>query len=176
MRRLAMRRVKVALATLTVAFVLLVAGAVPALAFDRTANEKTMLGLINDARTSRGLHAVSMHDALHRAARSHSTDMIRRDYFAHSSLSGLGIGTRARKAGYSLSGWSQWSVGEVIAWGSGARGTPQAIFKAWMSSSGHRSVILGKRWRDVGVGCSRGTFKGMAGVCMWTIDVGRRVQ
>ena len=176
MRRLAMRRVKVALATLAVAFVLLVAGAVPALAFDRTANEKTMLRLINRARTSRGLHAVSMHAALRRAARSHSTDMVRRDYFAHSSLSGLGIGTRARRAGYNLGGWSQWSVGEVIAWGSGTLGTPRAIFKAWMHSPGHRTIILSKRWRDVGVGCSRGTFKGVSGVRMWTADFGRRVQ
>lgn len=176
MRRLAMRRVKVALATLAVASVLLVAGAVPALAFDRTANENTMLSLINRARTSRGLHEVSRRDALHVAARSHSTDMIHRDYFAHSSLSGLGIGTRARQAGYGVSGWSQWSVGEVIAWGSGSRGTPQAIFTAWMHSPGHRSIILTKDWRDVGVGCSRGTFKGRAGVRMWTVDVGRRVQ
>ena len=135
-----------------------------------------MLRLINDARTSRGLHALSMHHSLRRSARAHSTDMVRRDYFAHSSLSGLGIGTRARQAGYGISGWSQWSVGEVIAWGSGSLGEPKAVFKAWMRSSGHRSVIFGKRWRDVGVGCSRGTFKGMSGVCMWTVDVGRRVQ
>jgi uncharacterized protein YkwD len=73
-------------------------------------------------------------------------------------------------------GWSQWSVGEVIAWGCGARGTPQAVLKAWMHSSSHRNIILGKRWRDVGVGCARGTFKGLSSVVMYTVDVGRRVQ
>lgn len=176
MRSLALRRVKVALAAVTIALALLVAGAAPVLAFDRAAAEKTMLRLINQARTSRGLHAVSAHSALHKAARAHSTDMIRRDYFAHSSLSGAGIGTRARQAGYSVSGWTQWSVGEVIAWGGGALGTPQTVFKAWMRSSGHRRVILGKRWRDVGIGCDRGTFKGVGGVSMWTADFGRRLQ
>jgi uncharacterized protein YkwD len=176
MRRLEMRRLKYALAATTAALVLLCIATVPAFAFDRVAAEKTMLRLINHARTSRGLHTVSAHSALHKAARAHSTDMIRRDYFAHSSLSGLSVGTRARRAGYSVGGWSQWSVGEVIAWGSGSRGTPQAIFAAWMHSSGHRCIILGKRWRDVGVGCSRGTFKGMGGVGMWTVDFGRRVQ
>jgi uncharacterized protein YkwD len=164
------------LATATVALALLVFGAVPAPAFDRQANENTMLRLVNHARTSRGLHAVRSYEALHKAARAHAGDMLRRDYFAHSSLSGLTVSTRARRAGYCVNGWSSWSVGEVIAWGSGARGTPQAIFKAWMRSSGHRKVILTKRWRDVGIGCSRGTFKGIGGVCMWTVDLGRRVQ
>jgi uncharacterized protein YkwD len=176
MSRPTMRRLRAAVVTAAAALVLLTLSAAPALAFDRQANESAMLKLINHARTSRGLHVLASYDALHDAALSHSADMIRRDYFAHSSLGGAGVGTRARRAGYSLSGWSRWSVGEVIAWGSGSRGAPQAIFKAWMHSSSHRSIILGERWRDVGVGCARGTFKGISGVVMYTVDVGRRVQ
>lgn len=176
MRSSALRRLKTAFATASVALTLLVLGAVPAAAFDRQSTERAMLRLINQARTSRGLNAVRSYDALRRAARAHSTDMLRRDYFAHSSLSGLTAGARARRAGYGVSGWSQWSVGEVIAWGGGSLGSPQVVFKAWMGSSGHRSIILGKRWRDVGVGCSLGTFRGIGGVYMWTVDFGRRVQ
>jgi uncharacterized protein YkwD len=155
---------------------MLVAGAVPALAFDRSANEVTMLRLVNHARVSRGLHAVGIVGPLDRAALAHSRDMIAHDYFAHSSLSGASVATRARGAGYSVNGCSQWAVGEVIAWGVSVRGTPQAIFKAWMRSGPHRQVILSKRWRDVGIGCTRGSFKGMSGVVMYTIDLGRRVQ
>jgi uncharacterized protein YkwD len=169
------RRLSLALAA-AVTLLLLCVVAAPALAFDRAAAEATMLRLINHARTSRGLHAVSTHDALHKAARAHSVDMIRRDYFAHTSLSGRSVGARARKAGYKGDEWSQWSVGEVIAWGSGSRGTPAAVFKAWMKSRPHRKIVLGQRWRDVGVGCRRGSFKGIGGVNMWTVDVGRRVQ
>ena len=45
-----------------------------------------------------------------------------------------------------------------------------------MNSSAHRQVILTARWRDVGIGCSRGTFKGLSGVVMYTVDFGRRVR
>jgi uncharacterized protein YkwD len=113
---------------------------------------------------------------LDRAALLHSRDMIVRDYFSHSSLAGASIATRARSAGYSTSGCSRWTVGEVIAWGSSSRGTPRSIFKSWMRSSTHRRVILTKRWRDVGIGCARGTYRGFSGAVMYTIDFGRRVQ
>ena len=39
----------------------------------------------------------------------------------------------------------------------------EAVFKAWMHSSSHRQVILAKRWRDVGIGCARGTLQGPLG-------------
>jgi len=155
---------------------LLLAGATPALAFDHSANEAAVLKLINQTRRSRGLAAVGVTGTLDRAALAHARDMIARDYFAHSSLAGAGVAARARGAGYSVSGYEQWSVGEVIAWGKGTRGTPASVFKAWMNSSSHRQVILTARWRDVGVGCSRGTFKGLSGVVMYTIDFGRRIR
>ena len=176
MSRPTKRRLRAVIVTTAVVLVLLILGTVPALAFDHQANESAILKLVNHARTSRGLHALRSYGALHTAALSHSTDMIRHDYFGHSSLSGASVSARARHAGYSTGGWSRWTVGEVIAWGCGTRGTPRAIFKAWMHSSPHRSIILGKRWRDVGVGCARGTFKGIGGVAMYTVDVGRRVQ
>lgn len=176
MRTSSARRLSALLFTATVALAVLLLAAAPAPAYDRQADEATMLRLINQARSSRGLHTVRSFDALHRAARAHSCDMLRRDYFAHSSLSGLGVSARARRAGYGITGWSGWSVGEVIAWGSGSLGSPRAVFKAWMRSPGHRSVLLTRRWRDVGVGCERGTFKGIRGVCMWTVDLGRRTQ
>ncbi len=163
-------------AALIALFAFLGAGAVPAQAFDRAATEATMLRLVNHARSSRGLAKVKVVRPLDRAALSHSRDMIARDYFSHSSLAGASIATRARSAGYSTSGCSQWAVGEVIALGSSSRGTPRSIFKSWMRSSAHRRVILTKRWRDVGIGCARGAYRGLSGVAMYTIDFGRRVQ
>jgi serralysin len=163
-------------AVLLALFTMLFVGAVPALAFDRSANEATMLQLVNHVRVSRGLHAVRIAGPLDQAALTHSRDMIAHDYFAHSSLSGATAATRARGAGYAVSGCSQWAVGEVIAWGVSARGIPQAVFKGWMRSSSHRRVILSSRWREVGIGCARGSFQGMSDVLMYTIDFGRRVQ
>lgn len=134
---------------------------VEAAAFDRAANERTLLQLINHARTQRGLRPVAGARALHRVAVRHSRDMLVRDYFAHSSS--------ARSTG-------TWSVGEIIGWGRSYLGTPQSVFKRWMRSPAHRSILLGSRWRAVGVGCARGTFCGASGAIMYTVDFARRVR
>ena len=73
-------------------------------------------------------------------------------------------------------GYRSWSVGEVIGWGTRHAGTAKAIFKAWMNSSGHRAIILNRRWRDVGIGCAQGTFKGIPSTLMYTVDFGRRIR
>lgn len=163
-------------AVLAALFGLLVFGVAPAVAFDHSANEAALLKLVNHARESRGLAKVRVAGPLDRAALAHSRDMIAHDYFSHSSLAGTTVASRARRAGYSTSGCSQWSVGEVLALGSGSRARPESIFKGWMRSSGHRKVILTKSWRDVGVGCARGSYKGVSGVVIYTIDFGRRVK
>jgi uncharacterized protein YkwD len=163
-------------AVLLALFALLILSVTPAFAFDRAGSEATMLRLINHARTSRDLHAVKVHTALDRAALRHSREMITRDYFSHSSHAGASVGARARAAGYSTGDWSHWKVGEVIAWGKSYRGTPEVIFNGWMHSGVHRRVILATVWRDVGVGASRGTFKGLSGVVTYTVDFGRRSQ
>ncbi len=159
-----------------IALLAMLVGATPALAFNRSASETAILKLINHARTSRGMAAVRVADPLDRAALSHSRDMIARDYFSHSSLAGASVAARARGAGYSTSGCSSWAVGEVLALGSSYKGRPESIFKGWMQSSSHRQVILSSRWRDVGIGCARGGYRGYSGVVMYTVDFGRRVK
>ncbi len=148
----------------------------PAFAFTRSGYEARVLELVNQARTSRGLAPVHVVSSLDEAAIAHSRDMLSRDYFSHVSPGGSTVSSRTRAAGYSVSGYTRWSVGEIIAWGSGTRGTPEAIFKAWMGSSTHRAIILTAKWRDVGIGCAQGTFRGLDGVVMYTIDFGRRVR
>ncbi len=126
--------------------------------------EKRMLDLHNKTRASRNLPRLCVHPALQRAARSHSRDMIRRDYFAHGN-----VGARLRHFGYN---WR--TYGENIAWGSGRRGAPGPIFKAWMNSPSHRPHILDRGFREVGVGAARGTYKGYSNTTMWTVDFGTR--
>lgn len=170
------RLIRAATAALILSFAIGVAAAAPAAAFDRCANERTMVQLVNHARLQRGLRLLETAGALDLAALSHSRDMLARDYFGHTSPSGGGVDTRARRKGYSSSASSYWSVAEVIAWGKVYRGTPQSIFRGWMRSSTHRRIILDTRWRDVGVGCARGTFRGVSRVIMYTVDFGRRAQ
>jgi uncharacterized protein YkwD len=141
-----------------------------------TSAEKTVLTLVNHARTSRGLHRLVVVRSLERAARAHSCDMLTCDYFSHYSYSGASFTRRLVSFGYSAAGRSTWKTGEVIGWGKGAAAGPRSVFRLWMKSAGHRAVILTKAWRDVGVGARVGTYKGLSGVRMFTVDFGRRVK
>ncbi len=49
-------------------------------------DEKRMLDLHNQRRRSQELRRLCVHPALQRAARDHSQDMIRDDYFAHGDV------------------------------------------------------------------------------------------
>ena len=140
------------------------------------ANEQVLRELINAARGQYGLAPLFPQTSLAGAARAHSLDMLRHSYFAHSSASGTSYSTRLARDGYRRTGFGSWAVSEVIGWGKGTRGTPQAVLRAWLASPWHRPIILGARWRDVGIGCVRGTYQGRTGVLMYTVDLGRRTR
>lgn len=132
--------------------------------------EKRMLDLHNKTRTDRGLSRLCVHPALQKAARAHSTDMINRDYFSHNTKgSGATFATRIKSAGYNYR-----TAGENIAGGSGSLGAPDSIFRAWMNSTGHRTNILNKSFREVGIGAAAGNYQGTDGYTMWTADFGSR--
>ena len=140
------------------------------------ANEQVLLELINAARAQHGLARLALQPSLGGAARAHSLDMLRYSYFAHSSASGVSYSTRLARDGYRRSGFGSWAVSEVIGWGRGVHGTPQVVLSAWLASPWHRPIVLGARWREVGIGCARGTYQGRTGVLMYTVDVGRRTR
>ena len=169
-----LRSISAACAALMLVLAVAAVAAGPVRAAEGTTNETAILQLINHARTQRGLAPLHVHAALSRAAVAHSRDMMRHHYFSHLSQNGANCAARTRRAGYATSGCRSWAISEVIGWGMSSVGTPQAVFSAWMRSAYHRSVILGRRWHDVGVGCVSGTFQGAAGSWMYTVDVGRR--
>lgn len=107
--------------------------------------------LINRRRVARGLRRLRLDPRLSRAARRHTRDMVQRRYFAHVSRTGRDIVDRLRGSGY-IGGRSSWTVGENLAWGSGRRGSPRAIVRAWMRSPGHRRNMLSRSFREIGVG------------------------
>ena len=136
--------------------------------------EKRVLRLINRARVRRGLHKVRVVRSLERASRSHSASMLSRDYFSHSSYGGATFAARLLAFGYSRSGRCFWQVGEVIGWGKGTAGTARSVFRAWMHSPAHRTVIFTKCWHDCGIGAKLGAYGNLSGVRMFTVDFGRR--
>jgi uncharacterized protein YkwD len=116
---------------------------------------RATLCLLNQERSSRGLPRLRLNDRLSTAAERHSRDMVQRNYFSHDSLTGLSFVDRIDRSGYFRSARS-WSAGENLAWGSGNRGTPEQILRAWMNSPGHRANILTRRFREVGIGVAAG--------------------
>lgn len=141
-----------------------------------TKTEKTLLALLNHARTSHGRHALRAVSSLERASRSHSKEMLRRGYVSHDSHNGTSDAARLRAFGYSRAGYSSWKVGEIIGWGKGSASAARRIFHRWMKSPGHRKVLLQRSFRDVGVGAVNGTLCGLSGVRMVTVDFGHRAK
>jgi uncharacterized protein YkwD len=128
------------------------------------AKEERTLRLHNRERRSRGLRALCVHPKLTKAARAHSSSMIKKDYFGHGS-----VGRRLKRHGY------KWRVyGENIAGGTGRYASPANAFRRWMNSSGHRANILDRRFREIGIGTATGKYKGRRGYTMYTVDFGRR--
>jgi len=108
------------------------------------AREKETFLQHNKIRNNRNLRPFCVHPKLQKIARSHSRDMVRRNYFDHYTKgSRRSPAQRAKSAGYNYR-----YIGENI--GSGY--SPGAMVKAWMKSSSHRSNILSKKYREIGIG------------------------
>jgi uncharacterized protein YkwD len=110
------------------------------------------LCLLNQQRSRHGLGRLHANRRLSAAARRHAQDMARRKYFSHDTKGGGDFADRILKTGYG----SNASLGENIAWGSGNLGSPREIVRSWMNSPGHRSNILNRRFREIGIGVAIG--------------------
>jgi uncharacterized protein YkwD len=115
---------------------------------------RATLCLVNIERTQRGLPQLRQNALLDAASAEHSQDMVRRNYFEHSTPDGRSVGDRLRAIGYQR-GVSA-SAGENIAYGVGDKSTPASIVKAWMRSPGHRADILRPAFTEIGIGISLG--------------------
>ncbi len=129
------------------------------------ADELRSFQLHNQSRKQRGVRQLCVHPALQKAARAHSQDMIQRGYFSHNTKgSGRNPGQRLKAAGYK---WR--TYGENIGFDS----TPDAMHKAWMKSSGHRTNILNGSFKEIGIGAVTGNYDGRQ-TTMYTVDFGSR--
>jgi uncharacterized protein YkwD len=132
-----------------------------------------ILCLANAERSQRGLVLLRENPKLRRAARAHSSDMVRDGYFAHTEPDGDTFVDRILAARYTRRG-DGWTLGENLAWGTGELGTARGVHDAWMRSSGHRATILKPAYRELGIGVRRGV-PGDAGVgATFTTDFGVR--
>ena len=138
--------------------------AAPAQGATLTQPERSVLAEINRARGAHGLARLQIGERLQRAARFHSLDMLRREYFAHGPFARRLLGFRAAGPAF----------GENLAWGTGATASARSIVASWLASPGHRANLLRPGFRRVGVAAPTGTFRGLAGVRMVTSDFAGR--
>lgn len=113
--------------------------------------------LINKKRARNHIKPVHEHPLLDAAAQTHTDAMTSQNFFSHE-----GDGTpasRASNAGY-MAGARSWGIGEDLFWGAVTRSTPSATVNAWMHSAEHRSVMLSRSFRQVGIGVDQGSPAG----------------
>lgn len=113
------------------------------------------LCLLNEERSAAGLRPLSEHKKLEKAATGFSKEMVSKRFFDHVSPSGSTLTSRVKKTRYTK-GARSWSIGENIAWGTGAKATPSAIVDAWMHSAGHKANILDGKFKEIGIGIASG--------------------
>ena len=113
------------------------------------------LCLMNAERAARGLGRLQSEPLLGRVAATYARQMVRGQFFDHTSPAGSTMLARIKATSY-LRNVSSWSVGENLAWGSGNLATPRAMVRAWMQSAEHRANLLDRHFADVGIGVAAG--------------------
>jgi uncharacterized protein YkwD len=130
-----------------------------------------ILCLHNQIRARRGLPLLKENVRLRRAALAHSSDMVSRGFFEHTSPNGTSMVERIQAARY-VSPRFGWALGENLAWGTGSLATPQAIMKAWMDSPGHRANVVKRAYREIGIGVVAGVPTDRGSGATYTADFG----
>ena len=135
--------------------------AVPAsFAAHRSTTSLGLLQAVNAARKAYGLRPLRLDSTLTEAARAHTSDMLRRDYFAHGNFPG-------RMAAFHVGGHT---AGENLAWGSGSYGRAGEVVREWLASPEHRANLLAAAFSRIGIGLARGTFLGTGDATVVTAD------
>jgi len=131
---------------------------------------------INALRKSRGLTPFVVSAKLASAAKQHTREMGADGYFEHESFDGSAFWKRIERW-YPSRGWNFWSVGENLAYESPDITAEQGL-AMWMNSPPHRTNLLSKSWREVGISVMHfanapGEYDGAA-VTLVTADFGLR--
>ena len=116
--------------------------------------------MMNEARAANHVPPLHADMRLERAARGHSSAMLRSGSFSHGA-----VGARIRRVGVKSP-----RVGENLAWGVGQMARARSIVRMWLSSPAHRRNLLDPRFKLVGVGAVRGSYSGYSGALVITTD------
>jgi len=117
-----------------------------------TRADRALIRRVNDVRGDHGLSPLRASSALNRAADSHSRDMLRHDFFDHTSSDGTPFDSRIRRYADAR------MVGENLAAIGRRHGGGRAVMRMWMQSPVHRAVLLSPDYRRIGIGRRWGTL------------------
>lgn len=127
--------------------------------------EQQVLTLVNTARAQQQppLAPLAANDALNKAAAWMAKDMTKATALSHTDSLGRDPFKRMADCGYARSGGENVGAGSA----SGGLNSANAIFNAWMGSSGHRQAILYPTFKDVGI-----AYADANGGRYWAMDFG----
>lgn len=114
--------------------------ATPTLADD---SAKTVLAILNAARSKAGCSPLKLDSRLMAAAKIHARNMAEKDFFGHKGKDGSKPSSRAKRQGYSFHMYA-----ENIAAG---QSSAEEVARSWLASAGHRKNILTCKLKDTGI-------------------------
>ncbi|KHD38373.1 transporter [Clostridium acetobutylicum] len=120
------------------------------------AEESQVIKLVNSQRAKYGLAPLKANTQLINIARVKSRDMMMKNYFSHTSPTFGSTFSLLTRYGLSYA-----AAGENIAYG---YNNAASVMNGWMNSPGHRANILGRQYREIGVGAARSR----SGKIYWT--------
>jgi uncharacterized protein YkwD len=121
---------------------------------------RAMSCLVNAARRGAGLPALSSNGKLGRAAQLKGERIEACGTFSHTPCGA------PFTAAFRAAGWHG-TMGENIAFGQAAQGTPRAILNAWLQSPGHRANLLHRTFRVHGLAVRTAQLPGVGTVRLW---------
>ena len=122
------------------------------------ASPSPMVDKINKVRAAHGMHVLRYSRSLARSSSLYSRHVLRTDHFAHASR----IWASRRFS----------ELGEILALSSGWKVRRKRTLLQWLSSPGHRMVLLSSSYRYIGAARVRGRLGGSRAM-VWTVQFGR---
>lgn len=134
-----------------------VAGTPPVAGPNETQVATAVQHLVNDERTTRGLHPLSVDPVLERVARDHSARMARSDTFGHGDEP---LSKRYARYGLDCPGAENIYAVTTVGGPYDEQALARRTVEAWLASPGHRTNLLGERFTRQGVGVATSIRRG----------------
>jgi uncharacterized protein YkwD len=133
---------------------------------------RAIVCVINNKRQASGAGNLKIVKPLQKAGTRHARTMMASNCFDHQCGGEAALASRVHNTSYLPCGCS-WGLGENLAWGKKARGSPAKIVDAWLNSPPHRSTLLNPAFDHVGIGIAWGSpWKTKMRAATYTADFG----